>query len=295
MPEENENECYKLHNNAHTSRWWVFTINNPTNDDKKQLDLLCNDSVHYMCYGHEIGKITNTPHLQGYVELTKPQKFTWLKKRVTRAYIAVRRGSRTQARDYCFKECTEPYEYGKWIPDRQGMRNELLQIKRKIDNGVTIDELWEDHFSSMLRYGRGFKEYLLVYAKKCACGEINCYWYYGPSGSGKSRAAWDKYPNAYNKANNKWWDAYSGEEVVIWDDFCMPKDISYQELLRWTDRYKKTGETKGGTVPLLYKTIIFTSIHPPNWHAWCDNQLVRRFNDGVNITPVTSLQNVSSE
>lgn len=282
----------KLHETSYTSRWWVFTVNNYTDDDYKQLDLLCADNVHYLCYGHEIGKKTGTPHLQGYVELTKPQKFSWLKKRVKRAYIAVRRGSRTQARDYCFKDCTEPYEYGKWVPDRQGMRNELTEIKNKIDAGATIDEIADEHFSSFIRYGRGLREYILIAAKRKNRNKpITCLWIHGESDSGKSEWAWNKYPDAYRKHNNKWWDGYSGEEVVIWDDFCMPKDISYQELLIWCDRYKKDGETKGGTAPLLYSTIIFTSTVPPTWFHWCDKQFIRRFNDGANITPVTSLQN----
>jgi len=276
-------------------RYFVFTINNPTNDDYKQLDSLSN-SVDYLCYGHEIGKKEGTPHLQGYVELNAPQRFSWIKSRLSRAYLAARQGSRTQARDYCFKECDNPTEYGKWKPDKQGARNELLQIKNKIDDGASIDDIAMEHFSSYLRYGRALREYMLIAAKKRNRNfPIKCLWIHGPSGSGKSKYAWELYPDAYEKTNNKWWDGYSGEEVVIWDDFCMPKDISYQELLRWTDRYKKTGETKGGTVPLLYHTIIFTSTHNPTWYPWCDHQFERRFDDGANITPVTSLQVTNQE
>jgi hypothetical protein len=131
------------------------------------------------------------------------------------------------------------------------------------------------------------KEYMLRVAKKMNQNNpIQCFWIYGPSGSGKSRYAWEKYPDAYRKDNNKWWDGYSGEEVVIWDDYAHSPGVSYQDLLKWTDRYKKSGETKGGTVPLTYHTIIFTSTTEPMF----DEQWTRRFCDGANITPVTSLQ-----
>jgi len=272
--------------NDKPNRWWCFTINNPTNSDKKQLDSLC-DHVDYLCFGTEKGKKEGTPHYQGYVELSAPQRFSWIKKRLKRAYIAKRLGSRTQARDYCFKECDEPFEYGRFVEDKQGKRNELIACKNKLDAGATLDDLWDEHFATMLRYSRGMKEYALRVAKRNTQNmPIECIWIYGPSGSGKSRYAWEKYPDAYRKDNNKWWDGYAGENVVIWDDFAHPHTVSYQDLLKWTDRYKKTGETKGGTVPLTYRTIIFTSTTEPRF----DEQWTRRFCDGANITPVTSLQ-----
>lgn len=266
-------------------RYYCFTINNPTDVDRKQLDSLCPDTV-YLCYGNETGSQTLTPHLQGYAELTKPQRFSWIKKRLPRAYLAPRRGSRTQARDYCFKECTNPFEYGTFKPDKQGARNELLACKNAIDEGYSMAYLWEEHFTTMVRCSRAMHQYALIAAKRFNWGPIECLWIYGPSGSGKSRYAWDTWPDAFNKENNKWWDGYTSEETVIWDDFSMPREISYQELLRWTDRYKKTGETKGGTIPLTYKRIVFTCCDAPRF----DEQFTRRFNDGVNITPVTSLQ-----
>lgn len=272
------------------NRWWVFTINNPTDSDRKQLDTLCN-SVDYLCYGSEIGKKEGTPHYQGYVELPNPQRFSWIKKRLKRAYIAKRLGSRTQARDYCFKECDDPFEYGTFVEDKQGKRNELLACKNILDNGGTTDDLWDKHFATMLRYGRGMREYALRVAKKNSQNKpINCIWIYGKSGSGKSRYAWEKYPDAYRKDNNKWWDGYAGEKVVIWDDFAPPTGVCYQDLLKWTDRYKKSGETKGGTVPLTYDTIIFTCIDEPGNFSIFDEQWTRRFCDGASITPVTSLQ-----
>lgn len=277
----------KLHEKQKSSRWWVFTINNPTDSDRKQLDTLC-DHVRYLCYGSEIGKKENTPHYQGYAELNSPQRFSWIKKRLTRAYLAVRKGSRTQARDYCFKECNEPFEFGEWKPDNQGKRNELLACKNILDEGGSIDDLWDEHFTTMLRYSRGMREYSLRLAKKQQQNKpIECLWIYGPSGSGKSRYAWENYPDAYRKNNSKWWDGYSGEDVVIWDDYSQTTDVPYQTLLGWIDRYKKSGETKGGTVPLTYSKIIFTCTHQPLY----DEQFTRRFRDGVNITPVTSLQN----
>lgn len=40
-------------------------------------------------------------------------------------------------------------------------------------------------------------------------------WHYGETGTGKSRHVREKYPEAYIKGNNIWWDGYDGQDVVI--------------------------------------------------------------------------------
>lgn len=275
--------------NEQPNRWWCFTINNPTECDDEQLNTL-SSNVDYLVYAQEICPSTSTPHYQGYVELSKPQRFSWIKRRLPRAYLAPRKGSRTQARDYCFKECDNPVEFGRFKEDRQGQRNDILAIKRKIDEGYCELDLYEEHMGSMLRYGRGFRRYMLLKRAKIEPGPCKVLWIYGPTGSGKTRWAKESYPDYYEKSNNKWWDGYDGQKVVIWDDYEKTDDYTYTDLLKWTDRYRKKGEAKGETVNLVYTTLIFTSVNQPSF----DEQFLRRC-DVVNITHVTSLQTQTQE
>jgi hypothetical protein len=43
-------------------------------------------------------------------------------------------------------------------------------------------------------------------------------YHWGVTGAGKSRQARDRFPDAYIKSNNVWWDGYAGEETVIIDE-----------------------------------------------------------------------------
>ena len=45
-----------------------------------------------------------------------------------------------------------------------------------------------------------------------------CLWYWGAPGTGKTRKATAEHPDAYKKLQNKWWDGYQGQDVVILDD-----------------------------------------------------------------------------
>ncbi len=63
------------------------------------------------------------------------------------------------------------------------------------------------------------------------------------------------------KSQSKWWDGYTGQSVVVLDD--LDTDTLAHYLKIWADKYACTGETKGGTIPLLHRRFIVTSnVHP---------------------------------
>lgn len=94
-----------------------------------------------------------------------------------------------------------------------------------------------------------------------------CYVYWGRTGTGKSRQAWDlagvgSYPK---DPRTKFWCGYKGQENAIIDEFCGGIDISH--MLRWLDRYPVIVEVKGGSRNLNVTSYWITSnIDPRNWY-----------------------------
>lgn len=63
-------------------------------------------------------------------------------------------------------------------------------------------------------------------------------------------------------AGSKWFDGYKGEKVIIIEDLdkytCHANQLGHY-LKIWGDKYRCSGEIKGGTVPLLHRVLIVTS------------------------------------
>jgi len=95
--------------------------------------------------------------------------------------------------------------------------------------------------------------------------------YWGPTGSGKSRRAWEEAGlEAYPKdPRTKFWDGYRDHQHVVIDEFRGDIDISH--VLRWFDRYPVIVEVKGSSAVFKATKIWITSnLHPDNWYPILD-------------------------
>lgn len=116
--------------------------------------------------------------------------------------------------------------------------------------------------------------------------EVSVFW--GRTGAGKSRRAWDESGlDAFPKdPNTKFWDGYSGQEHVVIDEF--RGSISISHLLRWLDRYPVIVEVKGSSCVLRAKKIWITSnLSPEDWYPDLDSEtklaLRRRFKQVIHF------------
>jgi len=115
--------------------------------------------------------------------------------------------------------------------------------------------------------------------------ERTCHVYWGRTGTGKSRRAWeDGGMESYPKdPRTKFWDGYSGQKHVIVDEFRGGIDIAH--VLRWLDRYPVRVEIKGSSVPLCAERFWFTSnTHPSEWWPDLDRATLDAFFRRVEVT-----------
>lgn len=250
------------------ARNWCFTLNNPT----EPLDLGAMPDLKYGLYQEEMGA-EGTPHFQGTLHFGKVKRFSAIKKLLPTAHIE-KCVALFASLEYCEKSDTRidgPWEYG--TRPQPGKRNDLEEIKRKIDDLVPESQIAHEHFGSYIRYHKGFKQY-----KRIRNIEPKREWktqvhiIYGPPGTGKSYfahhgiAEGDSTP--YDKDSSKWWDGYTDQETVIIDDFD-PKSLDWKTFLSVMDEYPLRVETKGDMTPYLAKHLIITTNNrPENWFIY---------------------------
>ena len=268
-----------------TGRGWCFTINNPEMPDIKAWleEKYAESGADYLVAQLEHGA-EETRHIQGYIHYPRNQRFSRMKGLFPRAHIEVAKGRADQNRDYCTKDegrLDGPWEFGT-LPV-QGRRMDMEALQRDLKSGMPMSEIKDVHFSAYMRYSKAISEYRLLTAKP-RNWEMRILVLWGATGTGKSRYCHDNYPEAYWKTKNsgqmQFWDGYTGEETIIVDEFY--GWLTFDFMLRFIDRYPCNLEIKHGTVPMLAKTVVFTSNkHPKDWYPnsryqWDESNPLRR-------------------
>lgn len=223
----------------------------------------------YLIFGKEVGE-EGTPHLQGYVSFENAKTLATLKKKFQkRAHWEVARGTPKQASEYCekdgdvFERGERPMsqaEIGKQESDRWEAAYKAVEEGR-------LDEVPKDILCTKLKNIEYAVDRVRASKRKLDTldGDLEHEWWYGASGTGKSRKAREENPGAYIKdPKNAWWDGYQGEEVVIIDDFDKFQVKQSGDMKRWLDRYVFKAEVKGGYLgDIRPKKIIITSNYHP--------------------------------
>lgn len=134
---------------------WCFTINNYTSEDKLNLDqAVANGQAKYLVYQEERGE-NGTDHVQGYIQLTKRQRLSGVKRIVgERAHCEKAKGSPQQNKTYCTKPDTRiagPFEFGNITG--AGKRSDIDDFVKACDEReLTEDELLREFGSIVAKY-----------------------------------------------------------------------------------------------------------------------------------------------
>lgn len=241
---------------------WVFTINNPTWED----DPLKWSGVKYLVFQKERGE-SGTDHFQGYVQFRCNKRLSALKALHKEAHWEVRQGTHTQARDYCMKEDTRidgPWEHG--VQPAPALKETLTLAMTDVKEGMTELELAEKYGAIWSRNYRALERYRTLCTNRHRSEKTHVTVLFGPSGTGKSRSAFEGFPGCYTKPKGEWWNGYDSHPHVVVDEFYgwLPWDT----LLRVCDRYPLLVQTKGGFANFSPTHIVFTSNKAPeDWYS----------------------------
>lgn len=241
---------------------WCFVVNNYSEDEVQVLQNLASQ-VRYLVYGHEVAPSTGTPHLQGYILFDEAKSFAKVKKLLgSRANIKKRykKSSPKAASDYCKKD-GKFWETGT-LPVGQGKRTDFEVTRDLIKDGAKMSEIVDKATSyQTLRSA----ELILKYKEKTRITKPHVIWLYGSSGTGKTRTAYELFPNLYRKTNMMgfWFEGYDAHQDVLLDDIKDNSRQMYEMLLELLDRYDCRVPCKGGSRQFFGKNIVVTSIKSP--------------------------------
>lgn len=237
------------------SRRWCFTWNNYTEADEALIATL---DFKYLLYGRETAPDTGTKHLQGFIIWNNAKTFTATKEALGGTlHIEPAMGSVEQNMDYC-KKGGDFVERGS--KPRSGQRTDLEAIAEMVKDGNSMQDIVVSCKNfQQIRFAEKLKEYHPT-ARHWVPEVL---WYYGATGTGKTRQAREDSPDAWwSGVNLRWWQGYDGHKDVIIDDF-RADFCTFHELLRILDRYPYQVEIKGGSRQLLAEKIIITC--PKHW------------------------------
>lgn len=193
------------------SRKWLLTINNPKthclSHGEIQNILSSFKAVKYWCMCDEIGN-NGTYHTHLLIYGENAIKFDVVKKKFPSAHIDYCRGTVRENRDYIRKEgkykgstkeetnIPETFEESGEMPlERQGQRNDLIDLYDMIKSGMSNYEILEQNPEVMLHIDKVERvRYAVMQEKfKNTFRTLEVYYCFGKAGCGKTRSVMEKY------------------------------------------------------------------------------------------------------
>lgn len=274
---------------------FAFTLNNYTEDELTSLrttlqSLHANEpnTISYAIFGREIAA-SGTPHLQGYVEFGRRTRLGAAKQILgnPRIHMEIAIAQADQNIEYCSKEDENPFIVGHRT-QRQGRRNDLLEVQSAIRSGSTLKTISDQYFATFVKYHRGIERSIALLAEP-RTHRTQVVYLYGPTGTGKTRYAFKEGMDLSGGSlcflpdhTLQWFDGYETNiKVVIIDDFDGTAKLSF--LLRLFDRYYLRVPVKGGFKEWNPRIVYITSNYPLDYWYKTDgehyNALLRRIDE----------------
>ncbi len=227
--------------------------------------------IRYLGGQFELGRKPGDPdgppvkHIQAYMHLERAAKWPQARGLVPGAHLDICEGTPNQCIAYCSKADTRvsgPYAHGEPGDLGQGSRTDVSHAVKAVAEGADVAAYIIEN-PSALRHWRGLQFIQnSTFRPRDANKPPRVVWCWGPTGTGKTRWAWEQEgpEGTYSKpATTKWWPGYTQQACILIDDYRPGGPLSYQYLLKLFDRYPMQVEPKNGYVHINSPLIIITS------------------------------------
>ena len=268
------------------SRKWMLTINNPKDCGLDHdgmtalLSLFCPD---YFCLADEIAT-TGTFHTHIFIYAKSPIRFTTLKNRFPTAHIEKAFGSAKDNRDYIRKE-------GKWLDDAKAETSvegsfhefgtipseveerdpKMYRLLQNVKDGLSTTQIIDEapSFAFKSRDIDVLREAYLAEKYRVQNRLLTVTYLFGVSGTGKTSGIFKKHPSAeicritdYNGKNGIRFDAYHGQDVLVFEEF--NSQIPIEAMLNYLDVYPLMLPARYNDRTACYTKVYITSNCPLN-------------------------------
>ncbi len=236
-------------------RNWCFT--DYTLKDLTAVYEKYDDIIRFVAWGVEKCPKTKRLHHQGWIQFLTPKDLGPVKRILGgKAHCEPCWGTEFENDKYCKKGGNYTC-LGKFVS--QGHRSDLEDIKKRIDSGGTMLEIWNAHPGDFVRYHPGFQKAIQLVQEAAAPSwrNVEVELYKGSTGTGKTRRAMESASYLIGGDELRWWDGYQGERTICIDEYA--NNVSCPTLLRLLDGYKKRLEIKGGHTWAQWTKVIITT------------------------------------
>ena len=249
----------------------------------------------------EIAPTTGHNHYHSIVSFKNAVRFETIVQFDPHAHWSTQNNGALGIYDYVSKDNNSIFMYG--TPPACIQKRKNPKTPKKTQFQVAVEMVKEGKYNE-IQEERVYAQYQRFFDQLAAKAEPSKrwkgqlkeknHWIYGPPGSGKSSAVWDAAEDKglaiYQKLQNKWWDGFKGEDIVLIEDAdpeTMKKLANHMKI--WSDRYPFTYEVKGSSKTMKCPSYYFvvTSNYPMSdcFNGTDLKAMERRFEEHFKDTP----------
>lgn len=246
-------------NTDKAERDYFFDILNPRKHNlnwNKTIELIKKFKPYYFCISYEKGLKTHTPHYHVYFRCKSAVRFsTWKKRFPTANKTTDIKGTPSQCREYVLKigkwaddpkadTSIKTYEEGEIpISAKDKHKNSKEELLEKIKSGMTNMEIIEEspEFLFKLKDMDTIRANYLSEKYSKEFRDVKTFFIFGSTATYKTSYVYKRFEakdifRIHNYQNlNSLWDGYSGQKVILFDEFV--GQIPIELMLILTDKF----------------------------------------------------------